>query len=53
MAGWWHPGSYQINVFLDGAYGYAAGDIDSFSFTTTQKYDRNFLALNLNANTVG
>lgn len=46
--------SYQINEMfsVDGAYGYAAGDVDSKTFgtTTTQKYDRNFLALNLNAN---
>lgn len=46
--------SYQISdlVSVDGAYGYAEGDVDTRTSgaTSTQKYDRNFLALNLNAN---
>jgi len=46
--------SYQLSdIFsVDAAYGYAEGDVDTRSsgVTTTQNYDRNFFALNLNAN---
>ncbi len=46
--------SYQLSDILsvDGAYGYAEGDVDTRAsgVTTTQGYNRNFFALNLNAN---
>jgi len=46
--------SYQISDLLsvDGAYGYAEGDVDTrtYGVIATQNYDRNFFALNLNAN---
>jgi hypothetical protein len=46
--------SYQISdiISVDGAYGYAKGDVDTRASgaTSSQSYDRNFLALNMNAN---
>jgi len=46
--------SYQLSdIFsVDAAYGYAKGDVDNRTngVTSTQSYDRNFFALNLNAN---
>lgn len=46
--------SYQINEMfsVDGTYGYAAGDVDTRTngVYSKQTYDRNFFALNLNAN---
>lgn len=46
--------SYQVSdiISVDGAYGYAKGDVDTRAggATSSQSYDRNFLALNMNAN---
>jgi hypothetical protein len=46
--------SYQVSdiISVDGAYGYANGDVDTRASgaTSSQSYDRNFLALNMNAN---